>query len=153
MLKWYERCEDAVHNENYIKGFFEDYRYLSNYHECKVGYDGEIYTSSEAAYQAAKTLNKVEREPFTKMTPSESKKAGQKVTLRSDWEEVKNQIMEEILYDKFLRNQDIKTKLLETGEKYLEETNWWNDCYWGVCLGHGRNMLGLTLMKVREALK
>lgn len=50
-------------------------------------------------------------------------------------------------------NEDLKQKLIDTNDEYLEEGNSWNDIYWGVCKGRGKNMLGKILMKVREELK
>jgi predicted NAD-dependent protein-ADP-ribosyltransferase YbiA (DUF1768 family) len=44
-------------------------------------------------------------------------------------------------------------RLLETGNLYIEETNTWNDTYWGVCGGKGRNKLGKILMVIREDLR
>lgn len=150
---WYERFDQAIHDNKNIKGFFGEYRFLSNYEKCLVEYEGIIYTSSEAAFQAAKTLDPMERLRISKMEPSESKKAGRQVQLRKDWESVKLQIMETILTDKFTRNPEFRQKLLDTENKYLEETNWWKDQYWGVCDYVGQNWLGQILMKIREKLK
>lgn len=35
------------------------------------------------------------------------------------------------LLDKFERNIDLKLKLRSTENKYIEETNHWEDIYWG----------------------
>jgi hypothetical protein len=84
------------------------------------------------------------------MSPAESKKAGRKLTLRHDWESVKIPVMKEILRIKFNSHPDLKKKLLDTENKYLEETNWWHDTFWGVCGGKGENHLGKTLMEIRK---
>lgn len=152
MPQWFERSMDTVHDENFVKGFFEEYRYLSNFHLCEVHYEGRVYPSSENAYQAAKAELDSEKDKFTTVTPSQSKKMGKTVLMRSDWEKVKVKIMEEIVRDKFTRNSDIRNLLLQTGNRYLEETNWWGDKFWGVCKGVGRNELGKILMKVRNEL-
>lgn len=137
-----------------IKGFFGEYRYLSNYDEqTPITFENLTYKSTEAAYQAAKTLDVMDRIRFTNMGPGTSKKQGFSVALRVDWEEVKDGIMLELLRYKFKHNEDLKTKLLSTGDKYLEETNWWGDRYWGVCKGEGKNKLGHLLMQVRSELK
>lgn len=150
---WYERFHDWVHDDNNIKGFFGDYHYLSNFHECPVIHEGILYGSSEAAYQAAKTLNLKERLRFVDMSPSKSKREGYLVQLRPDWEDVKVQVMGEIVKDKFTRNEDLKQLLLSTDDKFLEESNWWQDIFWGVCKGKGENWLGRILMAVRTDLK
>ena len=58
--------------------------------------------------------------------------------------------MKTILLDKFTRNLDLKEMLLETKGKYLEETNWWGDKFWGVCNNTGQNQLGQLLMAIRD---
>ena len=53
---------------------------------------------------------------------------------------------------KFSKNPILKAKLLATGDAELIEGNWWNDTYWGVCKGVGKNKLGKILMRVRDEL-
>ena len=79
-----------------------------------------MFKSSEAAYQASKSLYIPDWLRFTEMTASQSKKEGRKLEIREDWDSVKLDMMTGILMDKFLRNKDLRDKLLETGEKYLE---------------------------------
>ena len=132
-----------------ILGFFNEHRYLSNFHITDVMFEGVLYPSSECAYQAAKTLDLAAREKFVGLSPKGSKKAGRDLTLRSDWETVKYEIMYQIVKDKFTRNEDLNKLLLGTGNAYLEETNTWGDKCWGVCRGVGSNNLGRILMRVR----
>ena len=72
--------------------------------------------------------------------------------LRSDWEDVKFDVMKEIVILKFI-NPNLKEKLLATKDAELIEGNTWNDRCWGVCDGVGQNNLGRILMEVRELLK
>ena len=138
-----------------INRFDGEYRFLSNFYEAPVVFEGMAYPSNEAAFQAAKCLNMKEREPFTAMPPSEAKRRGRRVALRPDWEEVKLGIMKAIVLDKFTRNPELKAKLLATGDARLAEGNSWRDRFWGVdaATGHGKNHLGLILMEVREELR
>lgn len=131
-----------------FRGYFE---FLSNFYEAPVLYDGIQYGSSEAAFQAAKTLDYSEREKISAMRPHDSKIAGRNLKLRNDWETVKVSIMEEILRAKFTQNPDLLQKLLATGKALLVEGNNWRDTFWGfdVNLGYGANMLGQLLMKIR----
>ena len=145
-----QKC--SFYDSDNIKGFFGGYRWLSNFHICDVMFEGDLYPSSENAYQAAK-LPWCDRSLYWKCTPNEAKKYGAQTKAPQDWFNRNLDIMEAILLDKFTRNEDLKAKLLETGGKYLEETNWWNDQFWGVCNGKGENMLGKVLMKVRAAIK
>lgn len=152
-MNWDEKAGEYINDVDCIKGFVEENRWLSNFYPCVVVYEDKTYKNSEAAYQAAKTLNLEERIPFETMGAGTSKRKGQLVTIRPDWDEVKLNVMYDIIKDKFCRNLELTVKLLETGDKYLEETNWWNDTFWGVCKGVGTNHLGKILMKVREELK
>ena len=58
--------------------------------------------------------------------------------------------MYEGLRHKFLQNEDLRVKLLETGDKKLiEHTE--NDKFWGDGgNGKGENRLGILLMKLRD---
>ena len=144
-----------------------EYRWLSNFHECLVWYDGVWYPSSEAAYQAQKTLDEGQLEAFTTMTPKEAKKAGMKVKLRGDWDDIKIDVMWKCLKSKFNKaaNPDLASLLLDTGKAEIEEGNWWKDSFWGIAYGNkddcikgvnkigGRNELGKLLMTLRHSLR
>lgn len=139
-----------IHDANNVKGFFGDYRYLSNFHECPVYFEGLLYPSTENAYQAAKCVDVSQRVAFVDISPKDSKKLGRQINVRKNWEQIKFDVMGIVLLDKFYRNINIRRMLLETGTKYLEETNHWKDRYWGVCDGVGDNNLGRLLMQVRQ---
>lgn len=138
-----------------IKEFRGKYFFLSNYYKAPVMFEGLMYTNNEAAFQSAKLLSIGERKIFCNLEPNEARKLGRKVQLRSDWESIKDNVMYQIVKDKFTRNPELKKKLLETGNEELIEGNWWGDVYWGVDIktGKGQNKLGKILMKVREELK
>ena len=143
-----------------IRGFFGEWRFLSNFHPCHVTLDGEVYLSTEHAYQAAKTLNFKEREKFrfAGVEPKHAKRMGSALALRPDWEEVKVGIMRDLLMQKFYPTI-LRRKLLCTFTAELVEGNNWHDCFYGVCDGtcrqgphepEGQNVLGQLLMEVRE---
>ena len=53
-------------------------------------------------------------------------------------------------------NQEpFKSKLLDTGDEYIMEGNWWGDKFWGICLktNTGNNNLGKLIMQIRNTLK
>lgn len=131
------------------------YAFLSNFYEAPILCWGLTYGSAEAAFQAQKCLTDEERLPFTRARPAGCKAMGRRVKLRADWEQVKVGLMEEIVMAKFSQNEDLKRKLLATGDKRLIEGNTWGDTFWGVDLrsGRGQNHLGEILMRVRAKLK
>ena len=136
-----------------INEFKGKYYFLSNFYTAPVMYEGLQYLNNESAFQSAKVTDIEKRKQFCSKDPSTAKKKGRNVTLRHDWEKIKDQVMEDCVRDKFTRNEDLKQRLLDTGDKELVEGNTWNDTYWGVCRGRGKNMLGKILMKVRDELR
>lgn len=135
-----------------IDGFFGDYRFLSNFHACPVWYEGDLYPTSENAYQAAKVEHLEDRRKFYYCPPKYARLAGRRVALRGDWEAIKVEVMRTVLVSKF-SNPDLKQMLLDTGEVMLVEGNWWGDRFWGVCNGSGENTLGKLLMQLRDTLR
>lgn len=133
---------------NYFTG---EYDFLSNFYIGTVVYNGLTFTSSEAAFQSMKCPERARE--FTQLNPSQAKSLGRKVELRSDWEEIKDNVMYGVCYAKFSQNEDLKRKLIATGDAKLVEGNTWNDIYWGMCKGKGQNKLGEILMKLREELQ
>lgn len=135
-----------------IDSFRGQYYFLSNfYYPSRVIYEDWIYVTVEHAFQAAKTNDFYERIPiFLSLDPTKAKQLGRLVTLREDWEEVKDEIMYNLVTQKFTQSNYLKRKLLETHPQELIEGNWWGDTYWGVCRGVGQNKLGKILMEVRE---
>jgi hypothetical protein len=82
--------------------------------------------------------------------PGEAKRRGRRATIRPDWEEVKLDVMEDLLRQKFV---GLARALVMTGDEELVEGNTWGDRFWGVCQGAGENHLGRLLMKIRSELK
>ena len=132
-----------------INRFEGKYLFLSNFANIPVVYEGLNYRNSEAAFQAQKTLDEEVKKNFVCMSPSEAKKAGKKLKLRDDWEQVKDMIMYRIVRMKFLTNEEWQQALINTFPSHLVEGNSWGDTYWGVCNGVGENKLGKILETVR----
>lgn len=134
-----------------ITSFSDKYRFLSNFYPCKVEFEGYFYPSVEHAYQAAKSIDPVDREMFTRLkTPNIAKQQGQYVVLRDDWDDEKFTVMWELLQQKF-QQEDLKQKLADTGTQELIEGNTWGDRLWGQSpVGDGDNILGKFLMQIRD---
>jgi ribA/ribD-fused uncharacterized protein len=136
-----------------ISAFVGKYHFLSNFFVAPTAFDGVIYPSSEAAYQAAKSLDPEERKAFRSVTPGKAKRMGQELRIRPDWDEVKVGIMTAIVRDKFSRNAALRDQILATGDEELIEGNYWRDRFWGVCEGTGQNHLGKILMQIRSEIR
>jgi N-glycosidase YbiA len=132
----------------------ETYGFLNNFKKARMFVYHQWWNNVEAPYQAQKTNNSEEYMAiWAAKTPREARDLGQKVTLRPDWDEIKQAVMFECCMAKFLQHSDLRAKLMATGEEELVEDSP-IDYYWGCGKnGTGQNMLGKTLMRVREELK
>ena len=135
------------------------YGFLGNFHssqvKIKISTTQNIFPTSENAFQASKCINSNDIEKFTKCSALSAFYTGHKIAIRSDWNDVKNIIMEKVIYNKFSQNEVLREKLLATGDAYLiEHTPVKNrDKYWADNKdGTGMNMLGKCLMNVRVRL-
>jgi ribA/ribD-fused uncharacterized protein len=139
---------------NTITSFFGEYRFLSNFYDAPLHYEGRDWPHSEAAYQAMKSLDPKDHEHLANVRqPGHAKKYGKYIQVRPDWEFIKVEIMTEIVKAKFDQNPELKRKLLLTGYAKIEEGNDWGDVTWGISppgSGIGKNYLGVILMKLRE---
>ncbi|HNW88031.1 MAG TPA: NADAR family protein [Bacteroidales bacterium] len=138
--------------------FIGKYEFLSNFYPADVEFDNKIYHSVENAFQAAKSLDNNERARIAAGTPGQAKRLGRLVNpLRPDWNQVKVDLMKELLVKKFSK-EPFSGLLCDTGDQPLQEGNYWHDNFWGNCLCEhcmeipGENVLGKLLMEVRTNL-
>lgn len=142
--------EIGIYNENEIRGFFGPYRFLSNFAPCEVF----GYPSVENAYMAAK-VKPEHRDFFKTCSPADAKKYWRQFPLIDSsperWDARKYDVMVQLVVAKFAKNKELRIKLIETKNAYLEELNWWGDIYWGVdIVKGGDNNLGKILMTTRN---
>ena len=157
-----------------IDVFRDDNAFLSSFFLTNITVFGMEFRSAEHAYQWSKTNDPDEKhsilwslhipswsnpdpdEKEVPSTPGHAKRRGKLVTKRPDWEEIKYEVMLEIVRAKF-QNADLRALLVATGDSILIEGNMWHDNYWGSCTcskcgNAGMNMLGRILMQVRNEL-
>ncbi len=153
--------EYALHDSKNIKGFFGEYSFLSNFFKCPNGiyFNNIVFPSTENAYQSFKFSEKYAK-AFAQLTATQSKELAKMIKDKDksgynddDWRKKKKDIMFGLVFQKFTNDLDFKKKLIDTKDKYLEESNSWGDQYWGVCNGVGENNLGKILMRVRDLIK
>ena len=137
------------------KGYFEEFSNFTPSNVEIIDNMGLKYKTVEHYYQSQKTLNKLEREKFTdkSMTANQAKKLGNnkdELTLRSDWETIKYDVMREGLRQKF-QDKSFMDLLKSTGNKQIIEWTWWGDKIWGMSDkdSKGANALGKLLMELR----
>lgn len=103
-----------------IDRFDGPYAFLSNFYESPVWVFGHHFKNSEAAFQAAKCPEHMDK--FSGLNPSEAKRLGRNVKIRPDWEDIKYRVMWAVCFAKFLQNQDLREKLIRTGTAHLMPT-------------------------------
>lgn len=123
----------------------------------------------EGEYQAyAKTVDEDERRAILWMPGEEvrrppfgrdgAKRAGRKVKLRPDHDQIKVPVMAFFVARKFREHEVLRDVLIDTGDAELVEGNSWCDQLWGSCWCSehrgvpGMNWLGVILMSVRATL-
>lgn len=132
---------------------------LSNSFPVTIQHEGLIFNSVEAAYQAAKTTDKTKRFDFQEASPTRAMNLGKLLELRPDWEDVKKDIMKELLFLKF-EQPELKAFLKTLGTQYLiHDTSSWHDQFWGSCRCDkcrdlpAHNNLGRLLNEVKHAFR
>lgn len=140
-----------------ITSFSGQHSFLSNFAAAPVMLDGEQYPTVEHAYQAAKTINLLDRQRIQKcQTAGEAKRLGRALAMRADWDSVKLDVMRRLLEQKFAPGTMYAGRLKNTGSEILVEGNTWGDTFWGRVMKdggwQGRNNLGRLLMEIRSQL-
>ena len=147
-----------------INSFRNEYAFLSNFQLLvnPIHWFGINYRTSEHFFVAMKTLRSDERMWIASLDAAwKAKRAGGKygfedrrITIRTDWDIIRYQVMRTALTLKFSNNPDLMYKLCATGSQQLTEGNTWHDNTWGICscVGCtnilGQNWLGILLMEL-----
>ena len=137
----------------------EPYGCFSNFSPHGINLGGKDWPTVEHYYQAHKFLG-TQDEPLMEVirqvkTPEEAAALGRDSsrTVRSDWENVKLQVMREAVFAKFLTHPHLQEQLHATGSELIVE-NSPTDYYWGCGVDHtGQNHLGKILMEVRQTTR
>lgn len=141
-----------------ISMFESEFSFLSNLYLTKIKYGKKVYKSAEHLYQAVSCRDAADRHKiWSAATPKSAKILGRFVKKRAHWDVLKIVAMKRVIELKF-RNETLRKKLIETGDKELIHQNYWHDTFWGICAcskhqSSGYNMFGKMLMCVRDELK
>ena len=148
----------------------EENGYLSNWYISEFKIDSIKFSSMEQYMMYKKAIvfndNKIAKEILETKDVSKIKALGRQVSNYNDthWNGVRQIIIYKGLLEKFSRNEDLKKRLLNTGNDILAECAV-QDKIWGIGLSmkdvnrwdmekwRGENLLGFALMMVREDLR
>lgn len=139
--------------------FYEqDFYVLSNFSAFRLDYSGLLFDTAEAAYHWMKftdTAPDVACDVWRAPSAHEAFKIAERNNgqRRSDWDDIKLDVMRGILRSKVTQHEYVRRKLLATGNRELIEDSW-RDSYWGWGPNRdGLNMLGKLWMELRTALR
>lgn len=139
--------------------FYEqDFYVLSNFSSFTIQWKGARFDTSEAVYHWEKFYGvRPIVAAIIRAAPSahDAFKLAErnKHLRRPDWDDVKVDIMRDILRAKARQHEYVRRKLLATGDRELVE-NSWRDDFWGWGPNRdGKNMLGKLWMEIRAELR
>ena len=148
----------------------EPYGFLSNWYRSEFSVDGIRFTSMEQYMMYKKAVLFEDSGIAAQILNTDDvvtiKELGRKVSNYSDsvWNGMRQVIIYKGLLEKFRQNDDLRKALLDTGDQILAECAV-KDRIWGIGLSmtdnnrndinswNGQNLLGYTLMLVRDELK
>lgn len=147
----------------------EENGYLSNWYPSPFKKDGISFANMEQYMMYRKALQfqdtEIAQQILQNNSPGIVKALGRSVRnyVDSQWSAVRQQVVYDGLLEKFRQNDLLRQNLLETAPHLLAECAR-NDRVWGIGLSmtdssrfspekwHGQNLLGYTLMQVRDEL-
>ena len=149
-----------------VFAFFGELNPLSNFHPCKFTLEGETFNSSEQYIQWTKAKYCGDKIAMERILNCEDAADCKEVSRdianlnRKDWVESAETLCFEGIQAKFLQNEHLMEKLLDTGDKILVEASY--DEAWGTgqhlgsrdCLTESKwksiGILGRILMRIRS---
>ena len=136
------------------------YGAFSNLYRREIEFEGELFATSEHAYQAGKARKpEVRRWLMAAPSPALLAMAAHGLyywDVAPGWSTSKFDRMRAVLRAKFSQHEDLRELLLSTGDARLVESATVDNevnRLWGEVDGVGRNMLGVMLMDLRESFR
>lgn len=127
---------------------------FSNFSAHTVEFKGILFPTAEHAFHAQKFSEEMREQIRSCGSPLAAWEMARelKPQRREDWNDVKVEILTDIIRSKVNQHQEVKDALLATGSEDIVEVNP-NDDFWGNGAdGNGQNHTGKILMKIRTEL-
>ncbi len=144
---------DLSNVEDSIFFYEHEYYIFSNFSSFAIEWKGRLWMTSEHAYHSEKFFSDDLKESIHRTRSAHDAlnlSHEHRVSYRSDWDQVKLDIMKQILHAKVAQHPYVKKKLLESGHRTLIEDSWRDDFWgWGP-KKDGANHLGRLWMEVRS---
>ncbi|MDJ0737236.1 MAG: NADAR domain-containing protein [Nostocaceae cyanobacterium] len=143
----------------YFYKAWQPYGCFSNFSAHGIRMEGTDWSTVEHYYQAQKFVGTAYELIIPQIHAAETPEAAAALgrcssrQVRCDWEEVKIEVMQAAVLQKFLTHSDIREVLLSTGDEELVEDSP-RDYFWGCGADQsGQNHLGKILMNIRKQLR
>lgn len=151
---------DATDEIRFYRASEKPYGAFSNLFRREIEFEGDVFATSEHAYQAGKA-RKPEVRKWLMAAPSPALLAMAAHGLyywdiAPGWSKTKFDRMRRVLRAKFAQHADLRELLLGTGNAVLIESATVDNPVnrlWGQVNGVGSNMLGVMLMELRSELR
>jgi hypothetical protein len=136
--------------------FYENsYFVFHNFSAHAIKYNGVVYPTAEHAFHVSKFDDvKIKEEIKNAESPLKAFELGKKYKpfRKTNWDEIKVNVLYEIIKEKVKQHEEVRKALLVTGDEEIIEDNP-NDNFWGSGKdGKGQNNTGKILMKIRQEL-
>lgn len=157
-----------VDTDKVVRFYEQEFYVLSNFSAFRMAWKGYDFDTSEIVYHWEKfrgngieppeVISGKSRARFDLMHARSSHDAykvaqDNKEFQIPNWNEIKVDVMRDILRAKVDQHPYVKKKLLETGDRLLIEDSW-RDSYWGWGADEkGQNVLGRLWMEVRDEVR
>lgn len=129
---------------------------FSNFSAHTVTYKDVTYPTAEHAFHGQKFVDEELCKQIKQCgSPLEAWELAKelKSQRRTDWDDVKVEILTEIIREKVNQHEEVKSALLATDDREIIEINE-NDDFWGSGSdGKGQNHTGKILMRIRSELQ
>lgn len=148
----------SVNDSVWFRSSFEDNFYLSNfYRNAPISWNDFRFANSEAVYQAMKYPLDIEYvgRLAASASPRDAKWFAHQRPAPEGWSIKRIDAMRDTLQLKFAQNDELRMKLVRTGDRPIVEWSERDDFWGAVKLQNkfvGVNCLGRLLMELRESL-
>jgi ribA/ribD-fused uncharacterized protein len=150
-------AEDEI---RFYRASEKPYGAFSNLYRRAIEFEGEVFPTSEHAYQAGKARKREVRDwVLSAPSPALVAMAAHGLyywDIAPGWSRTKFDRMRGVIRAKFTQHEDLRELLLSTGDARLVESATVDNevnRLWGEVNGEGRNMLGQLLMELRAELR
>ncbi len=136
-----------------IAEFKGKYEFLSADFPCDIVINGITYPTATNYFCALKATSDGMRKKIARLSPNKARQKLAMLPPNDDYDNNKEYYLYIANKAKFEQHQDLKNKLIETGNSELINTVTYRDEWAGIRNGIGENKLGIVLMKIREEYK